>query len=118
MLIFLYCLSTSGLALNLHFCGKKLAKVQFLTQKVTSCCSEKAEQESGCCSNQVLKNKVSDSHTPVENSYLSTGFSFVVPTCFFALKNIPSEYKKPKIWCLKAPPKQKLNQHMLCVFRI
>lgn len=118
MLIFLYSMSISGLALNLHFCGKKLAKVQLLHQKVTSCCSEKAEKESGCCSNQAVKTKVSDSHTIGANLTLPAIFTFAVPSHLMSVKNTFSKGKKSNLWHFKAPPERISNQILLCVFRI
>ena len=64
ILVFLgfYTLSTVGLSINLHYCGTKLAQIQFLSQEVRDCCSEKVEKTAHCCKNQAVTYKVKDQH--------------------------------------------------------
>ena len=57
-----YVLSIVGLSLNFHYCGTKLAQVQFQSQEIRACCSEKVEKTAKCCKNQAITYKVKDQH--------------------------------------------------------
>ncbi len=57
-----YVLSIVGLSLNFHYCGTKLAQVQFQGKEVRACCSEKVEKSAKCCKNQAVTYKVKDQH--------------------------------------------------------
>jgi hypothetical protein len=64
ILVFLGCyiVSIVGLSINLHYCGTKLAQVQFRSQEIRACCSEKVEKTAHCCKNQAVTYKVKDQH--------------------------------------------------------
>lgn len=59
-----YLMTIIGIALNVHFCGGRLADVSFTeTAKCGKC--KKAEnkgEESDCCKNTAIEAKVKDSH--------------------------------------------------------
>ena len=57
-----YMLSIVGLSLNFHYCGTRLAQVQFQSQEIRACCSEKVEKTAKCCKNQAITYKVKDQH--------------------------------------------------------
>jgi hypothetical protein len=63
-LVFLgfYIISIVGLSINLHYCGTRLAQVQFPSQEIRACCSEKVEKTAHCCKNQAITYKVKDQH--------------------------------------------------------
>ena len=54
-----YFATASGMALNLHFCGQRLANVQVNALQAKSCCAKMAGSEDKCCKNKTLKIKIS-----------------------------------------------------------
>ena len=65
-----YVLSIVGLSLNFHYCGSRLAQVQFQNQEIRACCSEKDEKTSKCCKNQAVTFKVKDYHVGNSSMYV------------------------------------------------
>lgn len=59
-----YLMTIIGLALNMHFCGGRLADVSFTeTAKCGKCkIAEKKGKDSDCCKNTTVEAKVKDSH--------------------------------------------------------
>ena len=99
-----YVLSIVGLSLHLHYCGARLAQVQFQNKEIRACCSEKVEKTAKCCKNRVVNYKVKDHHLvnssiymPVSiaffpsNQEVNTGYTKVVHTnkCAFTLQKPP-----------------------------
>jgi hypothetical protein len=74
-LLILYLTSTSGFAVNLHYCGTKVSQVTVNTT-AKSCCKKEALKPMKCCHDKNLKIKVSDKHKPVNEPVKSqpTGF--------------------------------------------
>lgn len=65
-----YVLSIVGLSLNFHYCGSRLAQVQFQGKEVRACCSEKVEKTAKCCKNRVVNYKVKDQHLSNSSMYV------------------------------------------------
>lgn len=61
-LLLMYFGTANGMAVNLHFCGKRLAKVQVNSDAVESCCPVKDEADDKCCHNRQLNIKIKDGH--------------------------------------------------------
>lgn len=59
-----YLISVIGIALSLHFCGGKLASVQFSKTAGCKFCKamEKKAADNSCCKNSKIDAKVKDSH--------------------------------------------------------
>lgn len=81
-----YLMVTSGISMNLHYCGGKLKKVSFfhnVTEK--GCCGTKKKSK-GCCKDKKSFHKVKDNHKlsncitlkPNNDSYSAT----IIPTQF------------------------------------
>lgn len=118
MVVCLYLISTNGLALNLHFCGKKLAKVQFQHQKVRSCCSQNAEKESGCCSNQLVQTRVSNEHLGASVIHWEGTPALTLPTHFLKQQKLKSNKQETGFIVVKPPPPGIPIGLRICVFRI
>lgn len=114
-----YVLSIVGLSLNFHYCGTKLAQVQFQSQEIRACCSEKVEKTAKCCKNQAVTYKVKDQHLGNSSIHVpdliavllikqdvNTGYTKVVNTDKYAFK-------------LQKPPPNNISKGVLYgVFRI
>lgn len=114
-----YVLSIVGLSLNFHYCGTKLAQVQFQSQEIRACCSEKVEKTAKCCKNQAITYKVKDQHLGNSSIHVpdliavllikqdvNTGYTKVVNTDKYAFK-------------LQKPPPNNISKGVLYgVFRI
>jgi len=79
MLVLLYTLTVSGVALNLHFCGSKIASVKVATavqaKGKATCGSTKMK----CCKDKHVDVKVKDSHQAEQVSMLGKLFAFHLP---------------------------------------
>ncbi len=72
----LYLTSASGMIVNLHFCGKKLALIQVNAEKIKSCCSTSKGAEDNCCKNQQFSIKIKDNYASVSASKIPAVKSF------------------------------------------
>ena len=114
-----YVLSIVGLSLNFHYCGTKLAQVQFQSQEIRAFCSEKVEKTAKCFKNQAITYKVKDQHLGNSSIHVpdliavllikqdvNTGYTKVVNTDKYAFK-------------LQKPPPNNISKGVLYgVFRI
>jgi hypothetical protein len=114
-----YVFSIVGLSLTFHYCGARLAQVQFQGKEIRACCSEKVEKTAKCCKNQAVTFKVKDHHlgnssiyVPVSiaflpsNQQVNTGYTKVVNTDKYA-------------FTLQKPPPNNISKEVLYgVFRI
>lgn len=65
MTIFLcvfYLLVSTGTAINIHYCGKKVQKISLFKSDEKSCCGDKMESNS-CCHNKLVVFKIKDNHS-------------------------------------------------------
>jgi len=53
LLSVLYLVLTTGISLNIHYCGGKIESVSFISE-VNSCCCESNEMQNNCCKNKQL----------------------------------------------------------------
>lgn len=82
-LAILYTITVLGFALNLHYCGSKVAKVK-LSAAPAPVMEKKADMTCGmkmdCCKNHKVTVKVKDTHQQAEQtSFLAKIFSFEMP---------------------------------------
>jgi len=99
-----YLASSSGLALNLHYCGGKLKSIGINQYKEEACCGKKMKSK-GCCDNKTTFIKAFDQQTSGSHQFI------VKPTTpIFEIGLIsPIIYKSPVIELrsgirTKAPP--------------
>jgi hypothetical protein len=120
-LIFLgfYIVSIVGLSINLHYCGKKLAQVQFLSKEIRACCSEKVEKTAKCCKNQAVTFKVKDHHLGNSSMYVPAFIVFLSTN-----QEVNTDYTKvvntdKYAFTLQKPPPNNISKEVLySVFRI
>lgn len=71
-----YLVTIIGLALNMHFCGGRLAEISFTETAGCGKCksAEKKGKESDCCKNTAVEAKVKDSHKAEVNLKLALDY--------------------------------------------
>lgn len=77
LLMMLYMVTVSGIAFNLHYCGKLLASVK-LELPVKSCLKLDGSKMK-CCKDKQITVKVKDAHQHASFSFLAKTFVFDVP---------------------------------------
>jgi len=117
-----YLMTIIGIALNMHFCGGRLADVSFTeTAKCGNCkMAEKKGKDSDCCKNTSIEAKVKDSHTAGLKVSLAPDFGiqlFLGPLVTESFHNVSSNLFSYA--ANKAPPlSSRLSLHLFnCVFR-
>ena len=114
-----YVLSIVGLSLNFHYCGSRLAQVQFQNQEIRACCSEKVEKTSKCCKNQAVTFKVKDHHLGNSSIYVPVSIAFLPSN-----QQVNTGYTKAVnttkyTYTLQKPPPNNISKGVLySVFRI
>lgn len=63
-LVMLYALAVIGINLSIHYCGDTINSVSLAAEDKSCCCGD--TEEDGCCTDMVIKAKLSDTHTPAE----------------------------------------------------
>ncbi len=70
-LLLLYISTTSGFALNLHFCGTKVSDIRINHSAKKTCCKEDTESKPDtCCKDQHIRIKVSDQQQVIQSAKL------------------------------------------------
>ena len=65
LLLFIFLITNSGMAIAVHFCGKKLASIDFFSSDKHNCpCSKKA-MKPGCCKDKTITLKAINDLTKV-----------------------------------------------------
>jgi hypothetical protein len=112
---------SSGLAMNLHFCGNKLEKVQLNSRSIKSCCTQKEGETDNCCKNQAIVIKVSDQHESVSLVKVPglPQSEAIKPAIWARCSNQQSINPEAGIYSLIKPPPGAIPIHLqLRVFRI
>lgn len=118
--------SNLGLAINIHYCGNTVEKIEFgYASSINcaeethekSCCKEKAEvNKTDCCKDQTIKQKTDDVVKVIQLQHFS---DFVSPVIYKLQPLIITEVVLPKkvdvaFYCeSNAPPLYKLYQQFL-----
>jgi hypothetical protein len=114
-----YVLSIVGLSLNFHYCGARLAQVQFQGKEIRACCSEKVEKTAKCCKNQAVTFKVKDHHLGNSSIYVPAFIVFLSTN-----QEVNTGYRKvvhtnKYAFTLQKPPPNNISKEVLYgVFRI
>lgn len=69
---FLYFVSVSGIALNLHYCGGKIKSISFTHTDESGCCKGKMKK-AGCCKETTAYAKVEDSQASASHLQVPQG---------------------------------------------
>lgn len=117
-----YLITVIGVALNMHFCGGRLAEVSFSeTAKCGKCkTAEKAGADSDCCKNTSVEAKVKDTHKAESSLKLAHDygielfFGTLVTKAYHTLSTNVYNYTSNK-----APPLSAVfSLHLInCIFR-
>jgi hypothetical protein len=121
LLTMLYTVTVLGFALNLHYCGMRIASVN-IDSPAVSC---KAVQNCGkmtCCKDKQLQIKVKDAHQAEPISILSKLFGFDIQRLSFTGFFSPSQQSSDNSSFERAPPDipwQNIATFIKnCIFRI
>jgi hypothetical protein len=114
-----YVLSIVGLSLNFHYCGSRLAQIQFQGKEVRACCSEKVEKTAKCCKNQAVTYTVKDQHLGNSSTYVPA-FIVFLSTNQVVIIGYTKEVNTTKYtYTLQKPPPNTISKGVLySVFRI
>jgi hypothetical protein len=82
ILTFLYFITVSGFALNLHYCFNQLSSVQIDAPSKT-CTNGLAVSKMKCCKDKHIEVKIKDSHEAGVKSTLSKIFNEDIPVILF-----------------------------------
>lgn len=77
LLMMLYVITVSGIAFNLHYCGKLLASVKL--ELSTKSCLKSDGSKMKCCKDKQITVKVKDAHQHSSFNFLAKTFVFDVP---------------------------------------
>src|ERR1700744_6794895 len=101
-LSFLYLVTVTGFALNMHFCGNYLASVKI--DAPVKKCNVRMVCKMKCCSNKHIEVKVKDSHHASSQLFLFKSFAFNTPALFFSNIFATPTYGTFDLFFSKAPP--------------
>ena len=114
-----YMLSIVGLSLNFHYCGTRLAQVQFQSQEIRACCSEKVEKSAKCCENQAVTYKVKDRHLGNSSTYVPAFIIFLATNHEVNTGYTKAVNTTKYTYTLQKPPPNTISKGVLYgVFRI
>ena len=111
LLVFLFLITNSGMAVTMHWCGGKLSSIHFFSEKHSCPCGKKA-MKSGCCKDKTTTFQLNDeqqktqecsiNHSKVKGFQLvlADTFPFFYQISFIAVdfynsKHPPGEVKHP-----------------------
>ncbi|HEX8017011.1 MAG TPA: hypothetical protein VF465_17395 [Flavobacterium sp.] len=117
-LAFLLLVSNIGFALDVHYCGGKIASVSLSTtvSPVKKCCGDK-EKKSSCCKDKVVKFEKKSDNATVKVFFYQLAFSTLIkeyqPIAFLSLPNFKNNQVISYYADANAPPLFKLyNQYI------
>ena len=122
ILTFLYMMTASGFAMEVHYCMGEKVKVEFFSNKEDEKCGRcgMKEKKGGCCTDELKFYKISDSHKQINNDLdlTTVGVWTVIPFPVYnwqmpAIANsyVEAVHDPPQI-----PKPSRLIFH--CIFRI
>lgn len=121
LLTIMYTVTVLGFALNLHYCGTRIASVQIDSPAINS----KMKQVCGkmrCCKDKQLQIKVKDAHQAEPFSILSKLFGFEITRLSFNNFFPPSQQPSTDVSFERGPPDSLWQNIALfiknCIFRI
>lgn len=76
-----YLTSTSGICLNIHYCGGKIKHVSLINSNEKNCCGKK-KMSKKCCKDKIAYFKIKDNHKSNQFAKIVTPSSKIVPAHF------------------------------------
>ncbi|MFL5751842.1 MAG: HYC_CC_PP family protein [Bacteroidia bacterium] len=110
-ILFFYLFSTTGIAVNIHYCGGRVSSVDFILKAKDSCpCGSKKVKKS-CCKDKKHFFKVKDSHKVADKNKLNLNHSIIQETSHKALTGadeptleaVALNYREPPLLGRKHP---------------
>lgn len=81
LVLHLYILTTFGVGLQIHYCGKKINSIKVVVTEQHDCSCGKGKMKPGCCKDDLKYLKVKSEHNG--SSHVSTLNSFIFSELFF-----------------------------------
>jgi len=103
LLVLLYLTTASGFALNLHYCGNRVAAVK-INAPAKSCSEPTAKSKMKCCKDTKLDVKVKDSHESQPVSFLTKVSPVDVPRSAFEDFILPVHQMLLDVFFDRGPP--------------
>jgi hypothetical protein len=99
----MYTITSTGFALNLHYCGNHVAAVK-INAPAQGCVKPMAKTKMKCCKDSKLDVKVKDSHESQPNSFIPKISTFDVPKSLFADFILPVHQMLLNVFFERGPP--------------
>jgi hypothetical protein len=122
-LALLYTITVLGFALNLHYCGSKVASVKISAPAKVAKSDATCGMKMNCCKNHKVEVKVKDDHQAEQTSFLAKVFAFEIPKLPF--EDFVFSAQKALLEKLfdRGPPSSKTGSKVAtyiknCIFRI
>ncbi len=80
-----YLTSTSGISLNIHYCGGKVKHVSLFNSSEKGCCGKK-KMSKKCCKDKVSYFKIKDDQQSNQSAKITTPISKITPVVLPVLK--------------------------------
>ena len=90
LLVLMYTITSTGFALNLHYCGNRVADIK-INAPAKSCVKPMAKTKMKCCKDTKLDVKVKDSHEIQKTSSAPKSFIFDIPRITLADFLLPAQ---------------------------
>ena len=103
LLVLMYTITSTGFALNLHYCGNRVAAVK-INAPAKSCVKPLAKSKMKCCKDTKLDVKVKDSHESQPNSFIPKLSGYDVPRTSFADFILPVHQMLINVFFDRGPP--------------
>ncbi len=122
ILTFLYMMTSSGFAMEVHYCMGEKVKTEFFSNKEDEKCGRcgMKEKKGGCCTDELKFYKISDSHKQINNELdLGTDLEWTVvpfPVYNWQMPVIANSY----VEAVHDPPQIPKPSRLIlnCIFRI
>lgn len=117
-LLVLYLVAVSGMMVQIHFCGKKMASWNVNKEKAFCCCKDSSKEEptdpqktmvadaDDCCSNKIITLKIHQDQNRVADLQLqlqSRQFAVPLPVHMMSFTDIPAR-PVARVYQANAPP--------------
>lgn len=116
LLAILYTVTVAGFALNLHYCGNRVAAVK-INAPAKSCVKPLAKTKMKCCKDTRLDVKVKDSHESQQTSFLSRIFSFELPKLPLEDFFLSAQRALLEIFADRGPPPDKPSNKVAVILK-
>lgn len=102
-LVLMYIVTSTGFALNLHYCGNHVAAIK-INAPAKSCVQPMAKSKMKCCKDSKLDVKVKDSHESQPNAFIPKISPVNVPTSLFGDFILPVHQLLLDVFFDRSPP--------------